>query len=115
MIHFAVRGEQVGVAGDDVDPIHSCLPEVRHARWATGVASGVHDVPFHCQQALRATGDVYGEANCLSHLGDVHDTVGAGGAARRAWTEALDILGRLGHLDADQVRARLRPPVAMRV
>ena len=44
----------------------------------------------------------------LSRLGDVHDAIGTGGAARRAWMRALDIFGRLDHPDADKVRVKLR-------
>jgi tetratricopeptide (TPR) repeat protein len=61
---------------------------------------------------FRATGDAWGEANCLDYLGDVHDAMGEVGAARRAWMQALDILGRLDHKDADKVRVKLRLRVA---
>jgi DNA-binding SARP family transcriptional activator/tetratricopeptide (TPR) repeat protein len=80
---------------------------------------GRHEQAIACyQEALTlfcATGDSYGEASCLSCLGDVYDDIGDGGAARRAWTRALDILDRLGHPDAGQIRAKLRPPVAIPV
>ena len=62
----------------------------------------------HAILLFSATGDLYGEAASLSCLGDVHDAVGAGGAARRAWMRALDIFGRLDHPDANKVRAKLR-------
>ena len=64
------------------------------------------------QALFRITGDAWGEANCLNYIGDVHDAVGEGGAARRAWTQALDILSRLDHKDADQVRVKLQLHVA---
>ena len=77
---------------------------------------GRHEQAIECyQHALTlfcATGDSYGEANCLNCLGDVHYAVGEGGAARRAWVQALDILGRLDHHHADQVRAKLSLRVA---
>ena len=77
---------------------------------------GRHEQAIECYQhalaLFRATGDSYGEATCLSCLGDVHDAVGEGGAARRAWMQALDILARLDHQDVDQVRAKLRLRVA---
>jgi DNA-binding SARP family transcriptional activator/Tfp pilus assembly protein PilF len=62
----------------------------------------------HAILLFSATGDLYGEATSLSRLGDVHDAVGTGGAARRAWMRALDIFGRLDHPDANKVRAKLR-------
>ena len=68
---------------------------------------------MYYQQALelfRDTGDPYGEATCLRNLGDVHDASGEAGAARRAWMNALNIFRRLGHPDADQVRAKLAGP-----
>jgi DNA-binding SARP family transcriptional activator/Tfp pilus assembly protein PilF len=77
---------------------------------------GRHQQAIECYQhalaLFRATGDSYGEAACLSYLGDAHDAVGEGGAARRAWTQALDILRRLFHQDADKIRAKLRLRVA---
>ncbi len=66
----------------------------------------------HAVALFRATGDSYGEATCLSGLGDIHDAVGEGRGARGAWMQALAILDRLGHQDADQVRAKLRLRVA---
>uniref|UniRef100_A0AAU2ACR9 Tetratricopeptide repeat protein n=1 Tax=Streptomyces sp. NBC_00093 TaxID=2975649 RepID=A0AAU2ACR9_9ACTN len=44
----------------------------------------------------------------LMRLGDTHLSVGRPDAARAAWTEGLDILERLAHSDAEQLRARLR-------
>jgi len=62
----------------------------------------------HAILLFSATGDLYGEATSLSRLGDVHDAIGTGDAARRAWMRALDIFGRLDHPDADKVRVKLR-------
>jgi len=62
----------------------------------------------HAILLFGTTSDPYNEAASLSGLGDVHDAVGAGGAARRAWLRALDIFGRLGHPDVSKVRAKLR-------
>jgi DNA-binding SARP family transcriptional activator len=44
----------------------------------------------------------------LMRLGDTHLSLGRPDAARAAWTEGLDILERLAHADAEQLRARLR-------
>ena len=49
----------------------------------------------------------YGEAEVLSHLGDAHEATGELDAARQAWRQALALLERLGHTNADQVRAKL--------
>lgn len=68
------------------------------------------------QQALdrfRATSDPYGEGTCLRDLGDSLDAVGNTVAARQAWASGLEILNRLDHPDADQVRARLRPVTSL--
>jgi DNA-binding SARP family transcriptional activator len=73
---------------------------------------GRHREAVECyQRALpmfRDTGASYNEAICLSYLGDVYEAVGDADGARQAWTQALDILSRLEHPDADQVRAKLR-------
>jgi tetratricopeptide (TPR) repeat protein len=74
---------------------------------------GRHQQAIECyQEALRlfrVSGNRYSEAICLSYLGDVQDAVGAADAARLAWKDALNILSELGHPDADEVRAKLRP------
>ena len=62
----------------------------------------------HAILLFGTTSDPYNEAASLSGLGDVHDAVGASGAARRAWLRALDIFGRLGYPDVSKVQAKLR-------
>ncbi|WP_431905773.1 ATP-binding protein [Micromonospora carbonacea] len=57
----------------------------------------------------REAGERYFEAATLTHLGDTRQAAGAPEAARTAWGHALDILDRLGHPDAEQVRAKLDP------
>jgi DNA-binding SARP family transcriptional activator len=77
---------------------------------------GRHQQAIECYQEARhlflLSGNRYSEAICLSYLGDVQDAVGEADAARLAWTDALDILSELGHPDADEVRAKLRPRAA---
>ncbi|ROT29411.1 BTAD domain-containing putative transcriptional regulator [Micromonospora sp. HM5-17] len=53
------------------------------------------------------------EAEALHHLGDAQDAAGAGAAADESWRQALAILDRLGHPEAETVRAKLgrRPGV----
>ena len=63
----------------------------------------------------RDTGDRFGEADTLTHLGDTYQAAGDPGAADRSWRDALAILDALDHPDAEQVRAKLRrhddPPI----
>lgn len=56
---------------------------------------------------FRALGEPYYTAQALTHVGDVRHAMGDGPAARAAWQEALEILERLGHTNADGIRARL--------
>ncbi|MBB5873537.1 DNA-binding SARP family transcriptional activator [Allocatelliglobosispora scoriae] len=51
--------------------------------------------------------DRYYEADVLDHLGDSYRAAGDTAAARSAWTQAVEILDQLGHLDADRVRIKL--------
>jgi DNA-binding SARP family transcriptional activator/Tfp pilus assembly protein PilF len=48
------------------------------------------------------------QANSLTHLGDTHLAAGDPGAARDAWERALAILDGLGHVNAEEVRTKLR-------
>ncbi|SFR25040.1 NB-ARC domain-containing protein [Lentzea waywayandensis] len=57
--------------------------------------------------AARASGNRYGIAVTLVSLGEVHEEMGDGQAAHRAWTEALQTFEDLGQPDADAVRAKL--------
>ncbi|MFD2686555.1 BTAD domain-containing putative transcriptional regulator [Streptomyces phyllanthi] len=56
----------------------------------------------------RAGGVLWYESEFLTHIGDSQLGAGRPDAARAAWTEALDILERLEHPDAESVRAKLR-------
>ncbi|WDZ82803.1 ATP-binding protein [Micromonospora cathayae] len=55
----------------------------------------------------REVGERYFEATTLTHLGDTWCAAGDPEQARTAWRQAVDVLDRLGHPDAAQVRARL--------
>jgi tetratricopeptide (TPR) repeat protein len=72
---------------------------------------GRHDEAITCfHHALRLCEDAadrYGTTVILTHLGDAHRDTGDDVAARECWQRALTVLEELGHLDADQVRARL--------
>jgi tetratricopeptide (TPR) repeat protein len=56
---------------------------------------------------FRTTGDRVSEAIGLAYLGDTHHAAADPDAARKAWEQALDILDRLEHPDAQQVRTKL--------
>jgi len=58
--------------------------------------------------AYRQIGAAFGEGNSLAGLGDALLAEGDRDAAERAWRQAADILDRLPHPLADDVRARLR-------
>jgi len=64
----------------------------------------------HAVDLFRAVGDRYYEADTLSHLGDIQYAAGAVEAADKSWRDALDILDPLGHIDAEQLRAKLSHP-----
>ncbi|GIG86292.1 tetratricopeptide repeat protein [Plantactinospora endophytica] len=75
---------------------------------------GNHEQAVDCyEHALalwREASERYHEATTLTHLGDTQHSTGTVEAARTTWKHALDILERLGHPDADQVRTRLHAP-----
>lgn len=56
----------------------------------------------------REAAERYFEATTLTHLGDSHRAAGEPALAHRVWCRALEILEQLGHLDAEQLRVRLR-------
>ncbi|MBW4716004.1 AfsR/SARP family transcriptional regulator [Saccharothrix obliqua] len=47
------------------------------------------------------------EAEVLAHRGEAEEALGDVVAARRTWTAALELMDRMGHVKADEVRARL--------
>jgi tetratricopeptide (TPR) repeat protein len=55
----------------------------------------------------RQSGDRTNEAGTLDRLGDVYDSVGAVGAARDAWTQALAVLDGGNRERADRICAKL--------
>ena len=72
---------------------------------------GRHSTAAACyQHALRLSrelgGDLFFEADVLTHLGDIHNAAGDTQQARNTWQHALDILDNLHHPDADQIRAK---------
>ncbi|WP_241563441.1 ATP-binding protein [Micromonospora costi] len=73
------------------------------------------DAIRHYERALglfRTIGARLDEAEVLDHLGDAHAAVGAGEAARAAWTDALAIVEPLGYAGASALRAKLNSQTA---
>jgi tetratricopeptide (TPR) repeat protein len=71
---------------------------------------GHHDQAIACYQHalhLWREGYRYDEASTLTRLGDTHHTTGDHSAARQAWQQALTILDRLDHPNAEHVRTKL--------
>jgi DNA-binding SARP family transcriptional activator/tetratricopeptide (TPR) repeat protein len=72
---------------------------------------GEHARAAECYQAAvalyREFGYRYSEADVLTSLGDTHRAAGDLESARADWQRALAVLDRLGHSDAEKVRARL--------
>jgi tetratricopeptide (TPR) repeat protein len=64
-----------------------------------------------CYQAAidlyREFDDRYNEADKLASLGDAHDAAGDTESAGTAWRQALALLDRLSHHEADKIRAKL--------
>jgi DNA-binding SARP family transcriptional activator/tetratricopeptide (TPR) repeat protein len=72
---------------------------------------GDHARAIACYQAaiglFRESGYRFGEAHVLTSLGDSYLASDDREAARDAWQQAVDILDRLDHPDADDTRAKL--------
>ncbi|MEO3747643.1 BTAD domain-containing putative transcriptional regulator [Plantactinospora sp. B5E13] len=88
-----------GTMYDSLGYIHGCLGDRERA------------VTYY-HRALdryRAEGSRYLETRTLDHLGDLHAATGDLPAAREAWRQAETILDGIGHLDADNIRAKLNP------
>ncbi|WP_329100599.1 tetratricopeptide repeat protein [Micromonospora sp. NBC_01699] len=63
----------------------------------------------HALALWQEAGERYFEATTWTHLGDTHHVAGTPDRAGTAWRQAVDILDRLGHPDAAQVRRKLPP------
>jgi len=61
----------------------------------------------HAIGLFRETGDRWGQADTLGHLGDTRHATGRPDEARAAWEEALAILDELHHPEAARVRTKL--------
>ena len=59
-------------------------------------------------ELYRDLGDLYRQAEVLTHLGDTLHAAADVTAARETWQQALTILTDLDHPEADVVRAKLR-------
>lgn len=61
----------------------------------------------HALQLYRELAEAYLEADTLVHLGDAQLAAGRSGEAAAAWRDALEILDRLEHPEAAQVREKV--------
>jgi tetratricopeptide (TPR) repeat protein len=59
-------------------------------------------------EARRAKGDYFLQADVMTRLGDTHAALGEVATAKDLWVQALAILDKLAHRDAEGVRSRLR-------
>jgi DNA-binding SARP family transcriptional activator len=57
----------------------------------------------------RRLADLWGQAECLAHLGDTRLAEGDPLAARQAWEQSLAIYDDLGHVKAGEIRTKLNP------
>jgi DNA-binding SARP family transcriptional activator/Tfp pilus assembly protein PilF len=62
----------------------------------------------HALDRYRALGSLRNAADTLHRVGDTHHATGDLDAARVAWEQALRLLARFGHPDADLVHRKLR-------
>lgn len=69
----------------------------------------------HALTAYREIHDDYLEADTLVHIGDAWEADGSQERAAGAWRQALEILERIAHPDAEHVRDKLRRPDGTRL
>ncbi|MGX1364997.1 DNA-binding SARP family transcriptional activator/predicted negative regulator of RcsB-dependent stress response [Streptomyces canus] len=94
--------------GDDVLAAHT-RDSIGHAHHRLGEYEEAVTSFHHALALYRDHDDLrWFVSGTLMRLGDSHLSLGRPDAARAAWAEALDILERLAHADAEQLRARLR-------
>ncbi|WP_210582087.1 tetratricopeptide repeat protein [Streptomyces sp. GESEQ-4] len=123
LTNLADSYERIGRFDEAIDCLEQALTDLRVIgdRWNEGVALDLlgtvhhrlqrHDnaVQFY-HQALDAHTDIgnrWGEAHTLANLGDVHLAVGKPDTARTSWKQALTILEKFDHPDAEEIRGRL--------
>ena len=80
----------------------SATPSTSSAAWITPSACYQHALSI-----LRDLGELFGQADTLTRLGDTRAAAADLPAAQDAWQQALDILQDLRHPSAAQVRAKL--------
>jgi tetratricopeptide (TPR) repeat protein len=95
--------EEIGDARGQANAWDS-LGYAHHHLGQYGRAIRCYEYAFERVHELR---DEFQEADVLTHLADSHLAAGNIEPARHAWRRALTILDRLGHADADDVRAKL--------
>ncbi|MFG2030515.1 tetratricopeptide repeat protein [Streptomyces sp. NPDC048825] len=116
--------EQLGRFDEAIAVLEQALTVLRSIgdRWAEGIALDIlgtahhrlqrhDDAVAYFHQALDTHADIgnrSGEAHTLGNLGDVHLAADDPEAARTNWQQALAILEKVDHPDAEEIRGRLR-------
>lgn len=115
---------QLGRFDEAIDCLEQALTVLRAIgdRWGEGIAldilGTVHrrlrrhdDAVEYYRRALDTHADIgnrWGQAHALGNLGDVHRGAGHSDAARTSWQQALALLDKVDHPDAEEIRGRLR-------
>ncbi|MGY1497562.1 AfsR/SARP family transcriptional regulator [Streptomyces sp. QTS52] len=92
---------------DDVNGEAAASDSLGYAHHHLGAYERAVDCYRHALTLYRLLHDEYLEADTLVHIGDSQEAAGDNAEARTSWRQALLILDRLGHPDAESVRQRL--------
>ncbi|MFF5358485.1 BTAD domain-containing putative transcriptional regulator [Streptomyces scabiei] len=92
---------------DDVNGEAAAWDSLGYAHHHLGAYERAVDCYRHALTLYRLLHDEYLEADTLVHIGDSREAAGDSAEARTSWRQALLILDRLAHPDAESVRQRL--------
>ncbi|TPQ21363.1 AfsR/SARP family transcriptional regulator [Streptomyces sporangiiformans] len=124
LVNLGDAYEQLGRFDEAIGVLEQALTVLRRIgdRWVEGIALDILGTAHHrlqrhddavgyFHQALDTHADIgnrSGEAHTLGNLGDVYLAAGDPDAARTNWQQALAILEKVDHPDAEEIRERLR-------
>ncbi|MFC4464656.1 BTAD domain-containing putative transcriptional regulator [Streptomyces xiangluensis] len=124
LVNLGDAYEQLGRFDEAIAVLEQALTVLRSIgdRWAEGIALDIlgtahhrlqrhDDAVAYFHQALDTHADIgnrWGEAHTLGNLGDVYLAADDPDAARTNWQQALAILEKVDHPDAEEIRGRLR-------
>ncbi|WP_413099996.1 AfsR/SARP family transcriptional regulator [Streptomyces sp. Inha503] len=116
--------ERLGRFDEAIDHVEQALTVLRASgnRWGEGVTLDTLGTIHHrlhryddaiddyrrALTAYRAGGNRWNEGETLGHLGDALLAAGDPEAARASWRQALAVFEEFDHLDAEEIRGRLR-------